>query len=260
MTPFHFLLLVAAGFAGGFFGSAVGSAGLISLPALLFLGLSPHAAIATSRPAVLILELSSAVRYWREGKIPMVALRRSLFLGIFAAIGGAIGARILLLISDQAVRLLLSIVISSLIIFLFTKRNWGMAPRPERQKFGASLALATLGTGIYGGFFGFTFGTFITIVLVAFGYSLLESVGQARVIGALTSLATTIVFLLEGTINYSYALALGTGFLVGGWIGAGVTSRRGSGYIKILMIGVILLSVCKLLFDYWKGTNIEKVF
>ncbi len=247
------LLLVAGGFIGGFFGSAVGSAGLISLPLLILLSFSPHAAVATTRPAAFVLELVSALRYWREGKLKPEEVRRGLFLGLFGAAGGVTGAYIIIAVSDQILRLLFALVISSMLIFLVTKRNWGMQEKPERQKQFFLLALSTLLIGVYGGFFGFTFGTLMTIALVFFGFNLLQSAVLARTIGILTSLAAAIVFGLQGAINYPYAIALGTGFGIGAWFGAGVGSKKGSTYIKKLLVIVVVSSVVKLVFDYFSA-------
>ncbi len=247
------LLLLSGGFLGGFFGSAVGSAGLISFPILILLGFSPHAAVATSRPAAFILECVSALRYWREGKLHAAQLRKGLFLGLFGAAGGVIGAFVISTVSDQTLRLLFAIVISSMLIFLVMKKNWGMHERPERQNKLVLLALSTFLIGIYGGFFGFTFGTLMTIALVAFGFTLLQGAVLARVISILTSLAAAIVFGFQGAINYPIAIALGVGFGAGAWCGAGVGSKKGNGYIKKLLVIVVVVSVGKLLVDYFSA-------
>jgi uncharacterized membrane protein YfcA len=244
------LFLVAGGFVGGFFGSAVGSAGLISLPILILLGFPPHLAVATTRPAAVVLELVSAIRYWREGKLTMPTIRKGLMLGILGAVGGVTGAFIISTVSDQTLRLLFALVISSMLIFLVTKKNWGMHEHPQRQKQLILIALSTFLIGIYGGFFGFTFGTLMTIALVAFGFNLLQSAVLARVIGILTASAAAIVFAFQGSINYPAAVALSIGFAAGAWVGAGVGAKRGNTYVKKLLIAVVVCSVVKLLFDY----------
>lgn len=249
MLP-QYLLLVAAGFAGGFFGSAVGSAGLVSLPVLLFLGLSPHAAIGTSRPAAALLELICAFGYRRGKVLTDTLIRRGLILGVAGAVGSSVGAVLIAYIDDQTLRLLLALLISTMAIFLFMKKKWGMIERPERQKNFLFMALATLLTGLYAGLFGFTFGTLITIVLVGFGYTLVQGAAMGRVIGTLTSAASAVVFAWHGYVDYPYALALGLGFAIGGWFGTQYAVRGGNRYIKILLITVILCSVAKLLWDY----------
>jgi uncharacterized membrane protein YfcA len=248
---FEYSALIVAGFIGGFFGSAVGSAGLVSLPVLLFFGLSPHAAIGTSRPAAAVLELFSALRYHREKVLTDALIRRGLFLGCSGAVCSTIGAVLIAAVSDQTLRLLLALVISTMAVFVFIKKNWGMTENPDRQRYIALLALATLLSGLYAGFFGFTFGTVITIVFAGFGYTLLQGAAMGRVVGTLTSIASSIIFIWHGYVNFSFAVALSIGFAIGGWVGARYAVKGGNRYVKILLITVIVCSVVKLLFDYF---------
>ena len=247
MSILSLAVLALGGFVGGFFGSAVGSAGLISLPLLILLGFSPHMAVATSRPAAVVLELVSALRYAYEGKLSRTELKMGMLLGIFGAIGGTIGAFVISAVSDQALRILFAIVISSMFLFLTLRKGWGMTERPERKKHIFVLAMTTLALGVYGGFFGFTFGTLMTVALTLFGFTLLQGAVLSRVIGILTSLAATVVFVLQG------AAALAVGYAVGGWVGAGVGSKKGSPYVKKILVIVVVASVHKLLFDYFSA-------
>ena len=244
------IILVVGGFIGGFFGSAVGSAGLVSLPILLLLGFSPHAAIGTTRPAAVILEAISAVRYRREKVLTTPLLRRGLFLGIAGALGSTTGAIIVSGVSDQTLRLLLASIIACMAIFLCMKKEWGMTERPKLQSHHLLIVGSTFLTGLYAGFFGFTFGTLMTIVVVGFGYTLLQGAALSRVIGALASAASASVFAMQGYVDVPHSIALAIGFGIGGWMGAKYASKAGNRYVKILLMVVVACSVIKLLFDY----------
>lgn len=250
MDIFPLLLLVVGGFVGGFFGSAVGSAGLVSLPILLLLGMSPHMAIGTTRPAAAVLEIISALRYRREGVLTSALFRRGLWLGCMGAVGSITGAVLIADVSDQMLRLLLAIVIGSMTVFLGLKKELGLHENPLRQKRFALLAVATLFSGLYAGLFGFTFGTLITMVLVLFGYSFLRGAAMGKVIGILTSTASACVFAWYGQIHWTYSIALSIGFAIGGWMGARAAVRGGNNYVRILLMVVVICSVGKLLFDF----------
>ncbi len=250
MEIFPFAVLIAGGFFGGFFGAAVGSAGLISLPILLFFGFSPHMAIGTTRPAAVILEAICVWQYRRKGVLTAKLMRRGLWLGIAGMIGSTIGALLISAISDQTLRLLLAFLITAMVIFLFMKKNWGMIEHPARQKRYVLLAISTLLTGLYGGLFGFTAGTVITIVLVSFGYTMLQGAAMGRLTGMMASIASSIVFAWQGYVDFPYAIALSIGFALGGWFGAQAAVKGGNRYIKIVMLMVVIVSVAKLLFDY----------
>lgn len=248
--PLSLIVLFIGGVFGGFFGSMVGSAGLVSLPLLILIGQTPHQAVATSRPAACVLELVSALRYRREGTLNRLLLQRGSLLGLAGAAGGMIGSFLIAGVSDQTLRLLFAVVMSLMFVLILVKKDWGGVECKERQRHYLVLAVCTLLTGIYSGFFGFTFGTLITFILAAFGYTLLQSVVMSRVIGVFTTFASMVAFLLYGTIRWDYASALGVGFAIGAWVGAGVGAKRGHSFIKFLLSLVVIASVAKLLFDY----------
>ncbi|YAR64283.1 TSUP family transporter [Bacillus cytotoxicus] len=62
------VLLVAFGFLASFIDSVVGGGGLISLPALMFVGLSPASAIATNKLASTMGAFTSTIYFIRSKK------------------------------------------------------------------------------------------------------------------------------------------------------------------------------------------------
>ncbi len=63
------LILMVFGFLAAFIDSVVGGGGLIGLPALLFVGLSPAAAVATNKLAGTMGSLTSTITFYRSGKM-----------------------------------------------------------------------------------------------------------------------------------------------------------------------------------------------
>lgn len=66
------LFLVLAGFIAAFIDSVVGGGGLISIPALLFTGISPSAALATNKLAGTMGSLTSTISFIRAGKVDLI--------------------------------------------------------------------------------------------------------------------------------------------------------------------------------------------
>src|SRR3954471_17423125 len=69
LDPTLLIILVVFGFLAAFIDSVVGGGGLIALPALLFTGLSPAAAVATNKLAGTIGSLTSTIMFYRSGQI-----------------------------------------------------------------------------------------------------------------------------------------------------------------------------------------------
>ncbi len=247
---FPLLLLLIGGFIAGFYGAAVGSAGLISIPLLILFGLPPSAAVATSRPAAFVLELSCALRYLKEGKLKAADIRTGIMLGLFGAVGSVAGALVISSMNDQVLRPLFAFVMLSMVVFLFIARGWGMKENHEKQKHILLLSMLTIVAGLYAGFFGFTFGTVMTLLLTGFGFTFLQGAAIARVVGIFTTLSASIVFAMGNSIDLPYAVSLGVGFCIGGWLGAGLSAKKGSAYVRNVLVVVVVASVLKLLFDY----------
>lgn len=81
------LILIFLGFLAAFIDSVVGGGGLISLPALMFVGLPPpSAAVATNKLAGTIGSLTSTITFYRSGKLASKAVYK---LFPFVFIGSA---------------------------------------------------------------------------------------------------------------------------------------------------------------------------
>ena len=105
LSPWMMVFLVLmTGFAG-FVDSAAGGGGLISLPAYLFAGLPPHYTYATNKFSAACGTTFATANFFKNGAM-------NLKVGILAAIGSfagsALGAHIVLLLSDELLRTMCS--------------------------------------------------------------------------------------------------------------------------------------------------------
>lgn len=65
------VILALFGFLAAFIDSIVGGGGLVSLPALMFVGLNPAAAVATNKLAGTMGSLTSTLSFYRSGKLDL---------------------------------------------------------------------------------------------------------------------------------------------------------------------------------------------
>lgn len=245
------IILFIGGVVGGLYGAAVGSAGLIGVPMLILFGVPMHSIRATMVIPALLLELVSAFRYFKEKKFSVAITKNGLLIGIASAIGSVIGVKLILISSEQFLRSAFAVVILAMFLFLLTKNKWGMKEVARTNKHIVIMIIASLLFGVYGGYFGFAFGTLITLPLIMVGFTFLQSTIMARIAGAMMDLAALIYFLIIGhTIYYPYAIALTCGYVLGGWVGAGLGARKGNPYIKKLLTMIIVISALKLIIDF----------
>ena len=121
-------MLLAAGTVGGIFSTVVSIASLVSYPVLLALGVPPLSANMTNTVS-LVLTVRSAV-----GSRPELAGqgKRVLRLGIITALGGAVGATVLLLTPASIFTVVVPILIGAAsLVLLLQPRIKQLAPTTD---------------------------------------------------------------------------------------------------------------------------------
>ena len=114
-------LMLMTGFAG-FVDSAAGGGGLISLPAYLFAGLPPHYTYATNKFSAACGTTFATASFFKSGAM-------NVKVGVLAAIGSfagsALGAHIVLLLSDEMLRTMMFIIlpVAAVLIFLLMRAD-----------------------------------------------------------------------------------------------------------------------------------------
>lgn len=249
MELVHIIILFVGGILSGLFGSTVGSGGLVSFPLVLLTGLPIHAAIATNRFGASLLELASAARFYKEKKLNF---KLGLLFGVIAAFGAFVGSNVVINFDEKYLSLITAILMGSVFFILIFKNKLGIEERIVSHKHWIAASISTLFLGVYGGFFGVGFGTLVTLVFILVGMNFVKSAAVSRVVGLIMSVIATAVFAYHGLIHYPYAISLGLGLAIGGWIGAGIGVKKGNEYIRILFIIILLATIVKLIFDFLK--------
>lgn len=243
MDIFSYLIPAIGGLIAGLYASTVGSMSLVTFPLLIFLGLPVHIAIGTNRFASILLDLASISKFHSAQTLN---LKTALPFGLITALGSIIGANLVIQIDENLLKLLSSIFLSIIFFVFIFKSKLGLKERDFQTKHKIIAAIAIFFLGIYGGFFGAGFGTFIAFIFILTGLSFLKSAAISRFIGLCMALPATLIFAFNGLINYKIGLILGLGLAIGGWIGAGFSIKKGNGYIKGLFVIIILATIVKL--------------
>lgn len=122
LDPQLVIILICFGFLAAFIDSVVGGGGLISLPALMFTGLSPSAAVATNKLAGTMGSLTSTITFYRSGKLDV----KSVFKFFpFVFISSMIGAWIVHLLDPSLLKPLMLIMLAAVLVYTLFKKDWG---------------------------------------------------------------------------------------------------------------------------------------
>ncbi|MFC7304717.1 sulfite exporter TauE/SafE family protein [Streptomyces monticola] len=222
-------LLVAAGAASGLAGSVAGLASLFSYPALLAAGLPPVAANVTNTVALFSNTLGTAAGSRAELRGQG---RRLLRLGVLAAVGGSLGAALLLGTPSAAFEFIVPWLIalgSVLILVREPLRRWA-ARLPRLAAPGARTSPALAGTvllvGLYGGYFGAAAGVLMLAVLSLSASEPLPVTNAVKNIATgAANVTAAVAYAFLAPVDWGAAAALALGCLAGSRLGPVLVRR-----------------------------------
>lgn len=234
-------------FLAGFVDSVAGGGGLISLPAYYLTGMDPVLAAGTNKLSAGLGTLASTGRFLAGKKINW---RVALLAALAAFPGSWLGTYLMRSIPKDAVRVLMIVVIPLVAAVVLRRRT--LSPRalaPVRWH-GAVSAAIGLVVGFYDGFVGPGTGTFLIILFTSLlGMETVMASGTAKVVNLTSNLSAFISQLLAGKVIIGLGLLAGVCGVAGNWLGAGMTMRRGTGFIRIMLLVVLGLLLAKMVID-----------
>lgn len=243
------LIIIAFGFLAAFIDAVVGGGGLISIPALLAVGMPPSLALGTNKLASSFGSLTSAIKFIRSKKVDLpIVLKLFPFVFLFAA-GGASLATFL---PAQALKPLVIIILTLVLIYTIFKKEWGNVRTFSKLTIGKAIVFVTLLLiiGFYDGFLGGGTGSFILFVLLMFGFDFLSAAGNAKVLNFASNLGALVLFIILGQVDFIYGFIMAISMIIGSYIGAQFAIKKGVGYVKILFIIITALLILKNTYDY----------
>ena len=198
MDLITYLLAAAIGIVAGIVGSITGGGGLISIPALLFLGLPPYTAIATNKFGGIGLILSSSYKYSKAKKVNWELV---VPLTIVYLVGSFFGSNTVLLIDEAILSKAVGLFILVILTCLIFKPEIGVTKRKPKNKYLGYFLLLLV--GFWGGFFGGGYGIIALYVLtIYFGMPFLLANGTDFIASLAISAMSVTIFALAGVINY----------------------------------------------------------
>ena len=244
MELWQALLLIAAGMFAGFVNTVAGGGSLLTLPIMIFMGLSPNVANASNRVAIFVQNIFGVLGFRSKG---VNAWPYSLYLGISALFGAIIGAKIAVDISgDLFNRILAIVMVGVVIVTIFNPVKKVSAESEKMSVKRQALGIVTFFfIGIYGGFIQAGVGFLIMAAITSINHISLVKTNSAKVfIVLIYTLASLAVFTIEGTIDWLWGGVLAIGNSIGAWIGARWQVKRGDKWVKrVLIVMVIALAI-----------------
>ncbi len=246
MTLIKILSLIAAAFAAGVINSIAGGGTLITFPVLIWFGLDPKIANATSTVALWPGLYGGLFGYRRELENSSAILFR---LGLTSVIGGAIGAWLLIWTPSLTfARLVPFLILFATILFMAQgaiNRRLRLQPIMAEPK--ASWWLGAIVfqffSSMYGGYFGAGNGI---LMLAAMGLLGLHDINRANGIknflGICINSIAVLSFAVSRLVVWPEAVLMAGAALIGGYFGAHIAVRVQQKIIRraIVVIGFVI--------------------
>jgi len=229
------LILFVAGLVGGALNAVAGGGSFVVFPALLFSGLSPVIANATTAAGLLPASFMSGVAYRKD----FVADRLFAVLAVASTIGGALGAVVLLGTKESTFELVLPLLLAfASLVFTF---GGSLIARLGK------LALGTGGLSVvfvvqvliatYGGYFGGGMGILMLATFAFVGLTDIHRMnGIKSALAVLINGAAVLLFAITHKVVLYPWLAVVTGGMAGGYLGAHVARRLPAGKVRRFVI------------------------
>ena len=249
MSLFHSVIMIAAAFAAGVINSIAGGGTLITFPVLIWLGLDPKVANATSTVALWPGLFGGLFGYRRELENSSAILLR---LGITSVIGGAVGAWLLIWTpSPTFARLVPFLILFATILFMAQgsiNRRLRLQPIVAEPKawWWLGAIVFQFFSATYGGYFGAGNGI---LMLAAMGLLGLHDINRANGIknflGICINSIAVLSFALMGLVVWPDALLMAGAATLGGYFGARMAVRVNQATIRraIIVIGFVITFV-----------------
>jgi uncharacterized protein len=234
----HFLPLVLAGLLAGTMNAVAGGGSFVSFPVMVFVGLPPIAANATSTVSLFVAMLASTWAY-RDDLRGMAGISLKLLLPISLA-GGMIGAILLLVTPGAAFDLVIPwLLLLATLTFVGGRHLGDWLRRYVRIGRGAFLLIQFV-LSIYGGYFGGAIGLMMMAVWTLIDSAELKAMASTRtLLVSATNGAAVLCFAVAGAVYWPEMLAMMVSAIAGGYYGARYARHLPPGVLRWF---VVLLS------------------
>ncbi len=229
-------------------GVVTGSNSLVTVPAMFQFGIPEKTAVATNMFGLTFMAVGATIPFVRKG---MIDYRKVSPLVVLTIISSAIGAALVGLITDQGIKLMVSIAMIAVGVFILFNRQRGTAVSQSPTARAIVLTyILTFILGIYGGLYSGGYVTILTAVVVAFfGMTFSEAVASTKLINVFSSVIASLVFAWQGLIDYKLGLVLGVTMFAGAYTGAHYAAKMNDVWLRRIFLATVFLLALKTLYD-----------
>lgn len=252
LEPTMLVILAFVAFAAGFIDAVAGGGGMLTIPALLSIGLPPHIALGTNKLAASFASSTAAVTFYRKRLFSPELWVHAFFATLVGATLGTFAADALS--TEWLEKSLPLIVLMTAIYTIFSKTsnaNENVMPAPCKKLTKIQWLQGVI-LGFYDGVAGPGTGAFWTVSSMAiYRMNILLSSGLSKAMNFTSNFTSFVTFAFLGHVNWILGLTMGVCLMAGAFVGAHSAIRFGATFIRPVFVTVVSVLSIKLGYDAW---------
>jgi uncharacterized protein len=240
-----FFLLTLIGILSSFVGTLAGGAGLITLPAMMLVGIPIQTGIATNKFSTGAASLTSITYLLKNKELDVKTIVSTIFV---SSIGGVIGASVTSSISEKTMNAIALVLLLFALFVSLQNKQWVSSVENKKKKSGIISKMLAFSIAVYDGGFGPGSSTFAILHYMSQQYTYVKAVQLTRVFIFGSCLGAFIVYYQTGFVEWHYALAMAIGSAVGSQIGLLALPRIPLRVAKSMLISILFLLIGQMLY------------
>ncbi|WP_155593329.1 sulfite exporter TauE/SafE family protein [Lysinibacillus cavernae] len=228
------LTLVCIGVVAAFIGTLAGGGGLITLPAMMLVGIPIQTSIATNKFSTGISALSSIFYLLYHKELHFTSIIKYIAI---ATGGGICGALLTVALSEQTMTYTACVLLILALIVTLKHKEW--TEIPDRTQHKTHHLWQPFFIAMYDGGFGPGSSTFSILHYLRCHHTYIQAVQLTRVLIFGSCTGAFAIFYQSGFIQWRYAIAMAIGSIIGSQLGLLVLPHIPFKVAKILLIIII---------------------
>jgi uncharacterized membrane protein YfcA len=234
------------GIFAGIIDTIAGGGGLITIPTLLFTGMSPTAALATNKLQSVFGTFTASIYFVKRKIVNLNEMKLMIFIAFISSI---FGGWVLLHINPSILIKIIPIFLIAIGIYFLLSKDIGKIEKHKIVSIIFFIFTFVILISFYDGFFGPGTGSFFTIAFIyLLGNNILHATAKTKVLNLATNTGSLFIFLIMGKTYLLIGLIMGVGQVIGAIIGAKLVILKGQELIRPLIVIISFLISFKLLF------------
>lgn len=252
IEPTMLVFLAVIAFTAGFIDAVAGGGGMLTIPALLSIGLPPHIALGTNKLASSFASSTAAVTFYRKKLFQPKFWFHAFFATLF---GATFGTFVVDAISTEWLEKAIPLVVLATAIYTIWHKSppsTGSTLPARGKRFTLTQWVQGLTLGFYDGVAGPGTGAFWMVSNMAiYRLNILLASGIAKAMNFTSNFTSFVTFALLGHVNWVLGLTMGVCLMLGAVVGAHSAIRYGAKFIRPVFVTVVSIMATKLAYEAW---------